>query len=244
MSDLLLVEDNLKIQEVNKFILERSGYKVRLAMDLAEARRSVKEAEPDLIVLDIMLPDGNGLDYLKELRNDGFAKPVLLLTAKSALSDEIKGLQEGGNDYITKPYDNDLLLARIKNLLGMAKQADERVKSAVAQAMADGKQDVMVFGPLTVNSTAQRAFLGGADANLTPKEFALLSYFLRNIDKQGTAEEIYEAVWGLGANSSINTLRVHIKELRRKLKMDEAAPIIIETVKRKHYVCRATAAGK
>ena len=120
----------------------------------------------------------------------------------------------------------------------MAQQADERVKSAVEQAIAESKQDIMVFGSLTVNNITQRAFLDGTDANLTPKEFALLVYFLKSIDKLGTAEEIYEAVWGLGANNSIYTLRVHIKELRRKLRMDETAPVVIETVKRKYYACR------
>jgi len=125
-SKILLVEDNKDIQELNKeFLEETGGYNVRLAMNLAEARESIAESEPDIIVLDIMLPDGSGLDFLKELKQDRDV-PVLLLTALSESSDEIKGLQAGGDDYIAKPYDNNVLLARIETSLFRALKVKAR----------------------------------------------------------------------------------------------------------------------
>jgi CheY-like chemotaxis protein len=115
--NILLVEDNEDIQELNKeFLEETGGYNVRLAMSLTEARECIAESVPDIIVLDIMLPDGSGLDFLKELKQDK-DMPVLLLTALSESSDEIKGLRAGGDDYIAKPYDNNVLLARIETNL-------------------------------------------------------------------------------------------------------------------------------
>ena len=127
MNNLLLVEDNEDIQELNKYFLEKHGYTVRLAMNLSQARAEVQIAPPDLIVLDIMLPDGSGLDYLKELKQHNNDIPVLLLTALSESSDEVRGLQEGGDDYIAKPYNYDILLARIAKLLNQRQRLSEAV---------------------------------------------------------------------------------------------------------------------
>jgi len=116
--DILLVEDNEDIQRVNKKMLERrSGYNVRLAMNLAEARKQINTAEPDLMVLDILLPDGNGLDFLKELRTQPHYIPVMLLSVLGKSSDIVNGLQAGADDYMAKPYENAVMLARIDSLL-------------------------------------------------------------------------------------------------------------------------------
>ena len=238
MADILLVEDNEAIQKVNHGLLTRRGYTARLAMNLAEARTALAEDPPDLIVLDIELPDGNGLDFLIELRTEKNPIPVLLLTARSEADDIVKGIQDGGDDYIAKPYDHKVFMARVENLLRKAQQMDELIKKAAASV-----PDVMKYGRLTVNNAAQRVTLDGEDVNLKPKEFQLLTYFLRNIDKKFTAEEIYEAVWGQDALSSVDTVKVRIRELRVKLKMDEAAAVVIETVERKFYVCRLTGSG-
>ena len=235
MHNILLVEDNEVLQEVNKdFLEEVGGYNVRLAMNLDEARKSVIAHPPDLIVLDIMLPDGSGLDFLKELKAQNKDIPVLLLTAMSESSDEVRGIQEGGDDYIAKPYNNDVLLVRIVNLLRRVQRTDALVKSA------ERAVDIAEYGPLIVNHITQRVYLYGEDALLTPKEFALLAFFLKNIGKQFTAEKIYEAVWGQYANHSITTVRVRIKGLRDKLRMEDEVAVAIDTVARKFYVCRLT----
>jgi len=236
MFNILLVEDNEAIQQLNKEMLEEeSGYKVRTSMNLAEARESIKQSAPNLIVLDIMLPDGSGLDFLKELRQAGSDVPVLLLTALSESSDEVKGIREGGDDYVTKPYDSEVLLVRIEKLLNQKQRADERVKDAVEQMK--NAADVVAYGPLTVNNMTQRAKLNGEDANLTPKEFSVLAYFLKNMDKKITPEEIYEGVWGQDSINNSGAIKVHISGIRKKLKMDDETSVVIETVERKYYVC-------
>jgi len=235
MYNILLVEDNEAIQQLNKELLEEEGYNVCLAMNLAEARESIKQSAPNLIVLDIMLPDGSGLDFLKELRRVGSDVPVLLLTALSESSDEVKGIREGGDDYVAKPYDSEVLLVRIEKLLNQKQRADERVKEAVAQTQ--NAADVVEYGSLTVNNITQRAKLDGADANLTPKEFSVMVYFLKNMDKKMTPEEIYEGVWGQESINSAGAIKVHISGIRKKLKMEDETSVVIETVERKYYVC-------
>ena len=238
-TNILLVEDNEAIQQINKEMLEEEGgYSVRLAMNLADARESISKSVPCLIVLDIMLPDGSGLDFLKELRQAGQKTsdvPVLLLTALSESSDEVKGIREGGDDYVAKPYDCEVLLVRIEKLLNQKLKADERVKFVIEQTKSAA--DTAEYGMLTVNNITQRAKLGGEDANLTPKEFSVLSYFLKNMDKKMTPEEIYEGVWGQDANNSAGAIKVHISGIRKKLKMDDEMSVVIETVERKYYVC-------
>ncbi|MCL2169087.1 MAG: response regulator transcription factor [Defluviitaleaceae bacterium] len=222
MKNILLIEDNEAIQEINKDLLEEvGGYTVRLAMNLGEARRAVAESTPDLIVLDIMLPDGSGLDYLKELKSQMPNVPVILLTALSEVSDEVRGIRDGGDDYIAKPASSDVLLARIEGLLRRA-----------------GRHDVAEYGRMTVNFVSRRVLLDGEDAGLTAKEFLLLTYFLKNMNKRLTAEEIYKEVWGLEPSGQVPTVRVHIKELRRKLRMEDEIAVFIETEERKYYVCR------
>jgi len=234
--NILLVEDNEAIQQLNKEMLEEeSGYKVHTAMNLAEARESIKQSTPNLIVLDIMLPDGSGLDFLKEIRQSGSDVPVLLLTALSESSDEVIGIREGGDDYVAKPYDSEVLLVRIEKLLNQKQRADERVKNAVEQTK--NAADIVKYGPLTVNNITQRAKLDGEDANLTPKEFSVLAYFLKNMDKKMTPEEIYEGVWGQDSINSAGAIKVHISGIRKKLKMDDETSVVIETVERKYYVC-------
>ena len=233
---ILLVEDNGVIQQLNKEMLEEEGgYRVQTAMNLAEARESINPTIPDLIVLDIMLPDGSGLDFLKELRQRGLDVPVMLLTALSESDDEVKGIREGGDDYMAKPYNNDVFLARVERLLNQKQREEERVKNAVAQTK--NTADAITHGPLTINYITQRAKLNDKDANLTPKEFAILAYFLKNMNKKMTPADIFEGVWGQDSMNSAGTIRVHISGLRKKLKMEDEVSIIIETVERKFYVC-------
>jgi DNA-binding response OmpR family regulator len=218
MHNILFVEDDKDIQEVNKNMLERrGGYVVRTAMNLAEARQRIKESVPDLIVLDIMLPDGSGLDFLRELRGDSLSLsgsaslsgsgdiPVLLLTALNESSDVVTGLRAGGDDYLAKPYDNDVLLARIESLL----RRTGRVLKTLAK------------GPLTADIIAGRVFINGHDNGrdllLTQKEFAVLLLFMQNEGITMSAESVYEKVWKRPLGDDKNTLQVTISNLRKKI---------------------------
>jgi DNA-binding response OmpR family regulator len=217
MHDILLVEDNREIQEVNKNMLVRNGgYNVRLAENLAEAREQVTEDEPDIIVLDIMLPDGSGLDFLKELRRDTDI-PVLFLTALGEPGDTVKGLRAGGDDYMSKPYDNAELLARIETLL--------RRTLNPLKTLAKGR--------LTLNMISCMAFVNGRDLLLSPKEFAVLLFLAQNEGKTVSAEYLYKEVWGLPMNDN-RTLKKHLSGLRKKLE-DKAGGCEISNVRGEGY---------
>ena len=202
MRDILLVEDDKDIQEVNKSMLEwRGGYQVRLAGNLAEAREQVKEAVPDLIVLDVTLPDGNGLDFLTELRQDKNI-PVLILSALGKIEDRIKGLRAGGDDYLSKPYDNDELLLRIEALLRRAGQMP----------------DTVVKGALTLRISSNQAFVNGVDIALGQNiEFSLLYIFVQEENRILSAEYLYEKVWGQPMTGNDKALRTAVYEVRKKL---------------------------
>jgi len=204
MYNLLLVDDNKDIQKLNKEMLERRGdYKITLAMNLAEAREQISEHCPDLIILDIMLPDGSGLDFIKELRNRHEEKdiPVLLLTALGETGDVVKGLDMGGDDYLSKPYDNAVLLARIESLL--------RRTSRVPKTLTKG--------PLTLDIISGRAFIDGCDLLLTQKEFAVLLLLTQNEGRVINAETIYASVWKQSSETDTNTIKATISNIRKKI---------------------------
>lgn len=201
MHNILLVEDNRDIQAVNKKMLDKPGiYNVRLAMNLAEAREVLATFLPEMIVLDIMLPDGSGLDFLKELREERNV-PVLLLTALGTPEDIVKGLKSGGDDYLPKPYDYNVLLARIEALLNRA----GRIPEAVTK------------GKITLRMSSGEAFFDGENLNLSHKEFALLAIFMQNEDKIMRAEYLYEQVWGQEMLGDTAAIKNTVYKLRKKL---------------------------
>jgi DNA-binding response OmpR family regulator len=217
MHNILLVEDNREIQEVNKnMLLRHGGYHIRLAKNLAEARKQITKARPDIIVLDITLPDGSGLDFLEELRRDTEI-PVLLLTALDEPSDVVKGLQTGGDDYLTKPYNNAELLARIETILRRASHPPK----------------TLTKGRLTLNMISGMAFVNGKDLLLSHKEFAVLLLLVQNEGKTVSMEYLFKEVWGMPMNDN-RTLKKHISELRKKLE-DETSGCEIENVRGEGY---------
>ena len=200
---LLLVEDNEKILKGNKRLLEWEGYEVDAAKSLAQAREYFEKECPDAVILDIMLPDGNGLSYMKELRksrNGGV--PILLLTGLTGQEDIIRGLTEGGDDYLTKPYDFPILLARIEALL----------------RRADRVPKMLQVGGLTLDMLSGAAFVQGRDILLTQKEFALLSLFVQNKGEVIDGEYLYEKVWKTPMAGDTQALKTTVARLRGKLK--------------------------
>lgn len=200
---ILLVEDDPDILRANRMALELEGYRVLAAETLQKGREAVAREKPDLIVLDITLPDGNGLAYCRELRGVSGVR-VLFLSALGTKEDTIAGLRAGGDDYIAKPYLMDELLARVEALLrrGRLFAADEAL---------------LRFGALTLNLAAHRALLHGMDLLLEPKEFALLEALVKNHDRYTTAKELYETVWGMDALEDVRTVRVRVSGIRPKL---------------------------
>lgn len=200
MKRILLVEDNEQIMKGNERMLKRRGYEVVTALTLAQASKAIEIQMPDLFVLDIMLPDGSGLDFMQELRKYSQV-PVLLLTGLTTPEDIVRGLTAGGDDYLPKPYDFGVLLARVEALLRRAQQVPECIHK----------------GRLCLDVTANVATLDGVDLLLSQKEFALLLIFVQNEERFISAQYLYEKVWKQPMAGDGNALKSALKRLRAKL---------------------------
>lgn len=198
---ILLVEDNEQILRGNERMFIRKGYKTAAVLTLEDARRAIQEQLPDLIVLDIMLPDGSGLDFITELRQTSRV-PVLLLTGLTTSEDVVRGLTAGGDDYLTKPYDFGVLLARAEALMRRAEQIPEK----------------LTRDRLSLDVAAGTAMLDGTDLLLTQKEFALLLIFTQNAGRFISAEYLYEKVWKQPMASDSQAFRKALQRLREKIK--------------------------
>lgn len=199
---ILLVEEEVAIQEANDDLLTRRGYRVHTAYDLSEARRSIALEKPDIIVLDIMLPDGSGLDLMRELRmGEDSDIPILLLSGLGTADDIVVGLAEGGDDYLAKPYDNEVLLARIDALL----RRTARVQMTFSR------------GPFDLDLVSQQAYQGGVDMLLSKKEFGLLLLFLQHEEETLSAEHLYEQVWKQPMSDDPGPVKFQVSRLRTKL---------------------------
>ena len=197
---LLLVEDEPFVQANNKKILERRGYFVRQAYTLAEAREIVATELPRGMVLDIQLPDGSGLDFLRELRKTSNV-PVLMLTAMGTPQDIVRGLEAGGDDYLPKPYELPVFLMRVKAMLRRASLIPETLE----------------IGTIKIDTGSNKAYINGADIYLQQKELSLLQQFQQRPEEMMSAEYLYEKVWGQKMHGDDKALKVAISKLRAKL---------------------------
>ena len=201
MYNILLVEDDKDIQLINSNMLKRYGsYNVYPADCLDAAREIAANVDLHLVVLDIMLPDGSGLDFLAELKRESEI-PVLLLTALSETSDEINCLRAGGDDYLSKPYDIEVLMLRIETLL---RRTDQIPKA-------------LTKGLLTLDLLSNRALIGEENLELRQKEFDILFFLALNENKTFSAELIYERVWAQKMKGNDNAVKTVMSRLRKKL---------------------------
>lgn len=202
---ILVVEDQKKMAGFLKKGLTEAGY----AVDVAETGRSAEsltsEAPYDLIILDAMLPDQNGFDTARHLRRDGYAGPILMLTALAGTKDKVHGLDAGADDYLTKPFAFDELLARLRALL-------RRASSATGEAGS-----LLRFADLELDLIQRKALRAGTEIKLTPREFSLLEYFLRNPNRPLSRTEIAEHVWDIHFDSESNVIDVYVNMLRKKM---------------------------
>ncbi len=205
---ILLVEDNAQILRGNERMLKRRGFDTVTAMTLRETKDCMSTVSPDVIVLDIMLPDGNGLDFMRELREKSNI-PILLLTGLTTPEDIVRGLDDGGDDYLTKPYDFSVLLAHIEALLRRSSHIPKHLTK----------------GTLTMDIRANRAFLSGIDMLLTPKEFAVLLLLAENEGRIITTNYIYESVWKQDDDSNTSVV---VKNVMSRLRKKLGKEILIE----------------
>lgn len=217
MYKILVVEDEKLISDIIKFSLEKEGYQVITAYDGIEAIKLYEERKPDLVLLDIMLPNKDGFEVCKEIRKID-NKPIIMLTAKDTEIDKVLGLEIGADDYVTKPFSNRELMARIKALL---RRYNANVSLNDAQ--------IIKVGDITINDTTYEAHKGGELLNLTHREFELLHYFARRKGVVLTREQLLQDVWGYDYFGDERTVDVTIRRLREKIEDSPSNPEYIIT---------------
>lgn len=205
MSTILLVEDNPHIMKINAQLLTLRGYQVLQAETAAQAREQLRWHPVDLIVLDILLPDGSGLELCRELKAQR-SIPILFLTALGENQDVVEGLRAGGDDYLAKPYDLEVLVARIEARL----RAAEEVRRYFG------------YGGLKLDLLTMTGYVNGKDIQLTQKEFTALLLLARAAERKVSQEELMEALWGPDAHAESRALWTLISRLRKKLNSQES----------------------
>ncbi|TYR15578.1 response regulator transcription factor [Corynebacterium urealyticum] len=228
---ILVVDDDPAVRESLRRSLIFNGYSIVLAADGGEALAKVQSERPDMAILDVMMPKLDGLEVCRELRSQGDDIPILLLTARDSVSERVAGLDAGADDYLTKPFALEELLARTRSL----------VRRAARPAAVDTQQtEILKFEDLELDPATRDVTRGSRQISLTRTEFALLELLLRNPRKVLSRTTILEDVWGYDFPTSGNALEVYIGYLRRKTEAD-GEPRLIQTVRGVGYVLRETA---
>ncbi|KVD86662.1 two-component system response regulator [Burkholderia sp. ABCPW 14] len=215
---VLLVEDDPWLGEAVRVQIEKDGHPTDFVGNLADARRHVAVATYDLILLDLLLPDGRGLDFLRELRAGGSTVPVIILTALDQVANRIAGLNAGADDYLVKPFDLSELSARV---------------SAVARRYSGNPNPLVTLGELAIDTAARSVMRGGARIDLTASEWALLETLIQHPGMILSKSQLEERLYSFSDEVGSNTIEVHVSRLRKKLGAD-----MIETVRGLGYRLR------
>jgi DNA-binding response OmpR family regulator len=218
---ILIVEDERKLGQFVLKGLQEAAYTARLVGSCVAAEDALAEGHYDAIVLDLSLPDGSGLDVLRRWRQAGFLEPVLILSARTQVEDRIAGLNLGADDYLTKPFSFDELLARLRSLLRRESRQ---------------KQTRYEHAGITMDLLSRKVLAAGQPVELTGREFALLELFLSNPGRVLTRTQIAERIWEAHFDSETNLIDVYVKRLRRKLPTAAAGDPVIRTVRGVGYM--------
>jgi DNA-binding response OmpR family regulator len=229
MTSVLVIEDSETLAVGLRSNFEFEGYEVVLAHDAAAGLRLARERHPDLIILDLMLPDKDGYRVLRELRESGDATPVLILTALGEEADKVRGFRFGADDYVTKPFGLMELLARVGALLRRASRDP---------VTANGRAPLIAFADVRIDPATRTVVRGGVPVSLRPKEFDLLIALASRQGRVATRTELLRDVWGYDDSVMSRTVDTHIAELRRKLEADASDPRHILTVLKTGYRLR------
>src|ERR1700736_4469377 len=241
---ILVVDDEAVLLETMAYNLEQAGYQVIIASDGASALEAARRETPDLIILDIMLPEMDGLEVCRLLRRESNTSttPIMMLTAKGDEIDKVVGLEVGADDYVTKPFGRRELLARVRALLRRAGQApvptsQERPAETSSSVVPRANRE-LVAGPLRIDLAGRRVHCRGQELELQPKQFDLLTYLVRNRGTVLTRDQLLHNVWGYDYAGDTRTVDVHIRWLREKLEEDPDNPRLIQTVRGVGYCFR------
>lgn len=228
---ILVVDDEQAVRESLRRSLAFNGYDVSLAEDGVEGLEKIQREQPDLVILDVMMPQMDGLEVCRTLRSTGYDRPILMLTARDGVADRVAGLDAGADDYLPKPFALEELLARVRSLMRRAAQE----ATTVAEEPSE-----LVFEDLTMNPQTRDVRRGERSISLTRTEFALLQLLMQNPRVVLARQTILEEVWGYDFPTSGNALEVYIGYLRRKTEAGSETRLI-HTVRGVGYVLRETA---
>ena len=220
MSRIMIVEDEMSLAEPLGFLLQREGFDVDIVGDGVTALNKFARVQPDLVLLDLMLPGKSGTDVCKELRAISDV-PIIMVTARDAEIDKVVGLEIGADDYVTKPYSSRELIARINAVLRRQRSADAPVP----------EETTISAGPVVMEVDAHRVLVRGEEEQLPLKEFHLLEYLMRNAGRVLARGQLIDRVWGSDYVGDTKTLDVHIKRLRSKVEEDPSSPVHLVTVR-------------
>ena len=224
---VLVVDDESTLAELMSMALRMETWEVRTALDGASAVRTAREFRPDAVVLDVMLPDFDGLEVLRRLRAEQPNLPVLFLTAKDAVEDRIAGLTAGGDDYVTKPFSLEEVVARLRGLIRRTSLAFQRAEAA------------LTVGDLTLDEDSHEVIRDGTSVALTATEFELLRYLMRNPRRVLSKAQILDRVWNYDFGGQANVVELYISYLRKKI--DAGAQPMIHTVRGVGYLIKPAA---
>jgi DNA-binding response OmpR family regulator len=222
MPKILIIEDELPLAEGLTYSLRREGYDAQFATDGAKGIETFRTYQPDLVLLDLMLPGRSGEEICRDLRRESDI-PIIMLTAKSAESDKVMGFAMGADDFVTKPFSTPELIARVRAVLRRSRQADP------------SETDAVEYGPLVLNLASRKLNVNGEPVDLTRREFDLLETFMRNPGRVFTRETLLSRVWGESVYIDDRTVDVHVRWLRQKIEMDPSHPSLIQTVRSVGY---------
>lgn len=223
MNTVLVVEDEENLLEALRYNLEREGYAVNTAIDGEQALLSARDSAPDLVILDVMLPQLDGFEICRILRRRSDV-PILMLTARGEEIDRVVGLELGADDYVTKPFSIRELMARVRNLL-------RRSHRAPSAADDTSPADILRSGDLEIDSVSHIVRLNGELLELKPREFDLLALLAKNKARAFTRDQILERLWGHDYYGDSRTVDVHIRWLREKIEPQPSKPVRIVTIR-------------
>ncbi|KOO46854.1 response regulator transcription factor [Priestia koreensis] len=225
---LLVVDDEQSISTLLQYNLQQSGFDVVTAMDGEEGYQKALDENPDLIVLDLMLPKMDGIEVCKKLRQQKVMVPILMLTAKDDEFDKVLGLELGADDYMTKPFSPREVVARVKAIL-------RRTQYSANDSSDMNEGDKIVIGGLKVLPEHYEAYFEGEQLELTPKEFELLLYLTKNKGRVLTRDQLLSAVWNYDFAGDTRIVDVHISHLREKIEHNTRKPVYIKTIRGMGY---------
>ena len=218
---IAIIEDESNIVELVKYNLDREGYHTISANNGKKGLELVRQELPDLVILDLMMPEMDGITVCKQLRSDSQTKniPIIILTAKSEEADRVLGLEMGADDYVTKPFSPRELVARVRAVLRRSGN------------VGDDEVEIIEIGDIKMDLRQHIAYVRNQEVELTPKEFGFLKLLLLNPGRAFTREFLLEHLWGYEYFGDTRTVDVHVRRLRQKIEVDPADPIYLETVR-------------